>query len=327
MSDEQKGPRWITAAEAIQTIDPWIDLGIIDLADVYRAGVVELIPYTAGRMIKSVFFTFDGFVDELNNEVNFVSPNVCDGGGDVVWAQVGRGFGKTDPSDTRGVWYAGNAMQVTGAVGSENGIVDSTPLYAAIHPNFSYLPIIGWQANTLYSTGVFILDSNGLVQQVQTPGLGGATEPVWEAYPDPTTDNEITWSPWTVPAVGKIHAFAEIIDVPTSTLPVPTTIDWVTQPTNTVAGETMAAFTLRVLDQNGEPCVFPNTTSGLYLEIVGGGGGPGTYNPTFNDANPTTGIFTFNDFVFNDPATGVILRAFFQGVGVSPVDSDPFNIT
>jgi hypothetical protein len=54
------------------------------------------------------------------------------------------------------------------------------------------------------------------------------------------------------------------------------------------------------------------------------------------DGDPSTGIITFGESYegatdalnLQDPGEGIVLRAFYLlGVGVAPVDSDPFDVT
>lgn len=56
-------------------------------------------------------------------------------------------------------------------------------------------PLLTWQALTIYSVGQFILDSNGNIQNVQTAGQAGGTEPAWNVAPGQTTgpDGGVTW--------------------------------------------------------------------------------------------------------------------------------------
>jgi hypothetical protein len=53
-----------------------------------------------------------------------------------------------------------------------------------------------WQANTNYSVGNFIIDSNGNAQQCTTAGKSGATQPAnWGTTTGATTtDNKVTWT-------------------------------------------------------------------------------------------------------------------------------------
>ncbi len=72
-------------------------------------------------------------------------------------------------------------------------------------------PIIGgtsnWQANTSYSPGNLILDSNGYIEQAQGPGTGtsGGSAPRWEAPGSNTIDNSVIWknlgTMWSYPSI------------------------------------------------------------------------------------------------------------------------------
>jgi hypothetical protein len=50
-----------------------------------------------------------------------------------------------------------------------------------------------WQPNTAFAAGQFIFDSNGNVQQIQTAGATGSTEPNWNGIYLPTADGTVTW--------------------------------------------------------------------------------------------------------------------------------------
>ena len=54
--------------------------------------------------------------------------------------------------------------------------------------------IFGWKANTPFSIGAEILDSNGNLEVAAVPGVSGATPPVWAtAVGADTTDGGVTW--------------------------------------------------------------------------------------------------------------------------------------
>src|SRR5579863_1116213 len=51
-----------------------------------------------------------------------------------------------------------------------------------------------WQASTPYAAGALILDSNGGLQQVATPGTSGASAPNWSTTPGASTaDSTVVW--------------------------------------------------------------------------------------------------------------------------------------
>lgn len=69
-----------------------------------------------------------------------------------------------------------------------------------------------WAANTSYVTGNYIIDSNGNIQQITTPGTSGGSQPAWNAAVRGTTaDNGMVWTNrgpqvanWGVAAPGAI---------------------------------------------------------------------------------------------------------------------------
>ena len=50
-----------------------------------------------------------------------------------------------------------------------------------------------WQPNTSFAAGQFIFDSKGNIQQIQTAGTTGSTEPNWNGIYLPTSDGTVTW--------------------------------------------------------------------------------------------------------------------------------------
>jgi hypothetical protein len=88
---------------------------------------------------------------------------------------------------------AGNAMP-----GILNDSYGSFPNPANAAPGFytgSFSVSTGsWAASTAYSRTSLIVDSNGNIQAVQTPGTSSTTEPVWATTPySTTTDGTVTW--------------------------------------------------------------------------------------------------------------------------------------
>ena len=69
-------------------------------------------------------------------------------------------------------------------------------------PTVPLTPVIGaafeanWQANTFYSIASVVIDTNGNLQQVTTPGIAGSSVPSpWNSTLfGTTTDNEVTWT-------------------------------------------------------------------------------------------------------------------------------------
>lgn len=52
-----------------------------------------------------------------------------------------------------------------------------------------------WQPNTFYSNSLVIIDSNGNLQKITTPGKSGATAPTWATgIGDTTTDGSVVWT-------------------------------------------------------------------------------------------------------------------------------------
>ncbi len=328
-------PRLITFAEAQERYGGGgsgnvsvVDLGIITAADVQREGVMTLIPYTPGRFVEEVFYTFDGYIapDPPQSTIEFVTPNEAN----ISTTMVGQ-FSIDGVRDTKGCRSNGFLLDPAGATSSQDTaqILDTTPLYACSILSGLYRPIATWEPLKAFDDTGFVLLVGGKIRKADAgdSGLGGVTgsvEPDWSS-PDPITDDgTMNWSAPIEFPTAQIHAFAKVIDIPGLTLPIPTTIEWVVQPSDTVAGENITpAPTLRMLDQNGDPYVFQNMQFLLLIFLLG----DGTLNGFATDYDPITGVVTFGNLNVTDPANGVILRAEFLGAGVTPVNSDPFDVT
>ncbi len=334
MNDEDN-PRWVTLAEAIQRFGSGggnysiIDLGIISAADVQREGVMTLIPYTPGRFVEEVFYTFDGYIAENTPQatIELVTPNQAFVGSTMVGQ-----FGNGAITDTKGCRSRGLLLDPSGIAATQDTaqILDTTPLYACSILSGLYRPIATWAPLKAFDDYGFVILVGGKIRTADSGdiGLGGVTgsiEPDWSS-PDPITDDgTMNWSAPIEFPTAQIHAFAKVVDITGSELPIPTTIEWVVQPSDTVAGENITpAMQLRVLDQNSDPYVF---LSGLQYMLQIFLLGDGTLSGFATGYDPITGVVTYDNFNIADPANGVILRAEFSGAGVDPADSDPFDVT
>ncbi len=335
MNDEDN-PRWVTLAEAIQRFGSGggnysiIDLGIISAADVQREGVMTLIPYTPGRFVEEVFYTFDGYISEEStpqSTIELVTPNQA-----LVSSTMVGTFGGDALADTKGCRSRGLLLDPSSIASTQDTaqILDTTPLYACSVLSGLYRPVATWEPNKAFDDTGFVLLVGGKIRIADTgdAGVGGVTgsiEPDWSS-PDPITDDgTMNWSAPIEFPTAQIHAFAKVVDITGSELPIPTTIEWVVQPSDTVAGENITpAPQLRILDQNGDAYVF---LAGLQYVLNPFLLGDGTLNGFATGYDPITGIVTYGNLNVTDPADGVILRAEFSGAGVDPADSDPFDVT
>jgi hypothetical protein len=89
------------------------------------------------------------------------------------------------------------AVQIGGTSGTTqpawNEGANATTLDSAI--TWNNAGPLTWQANTQYSAGTLIIDSNNSLQSAKTAGTAGATAPAWSTTPGgTTTDNTVTWS-------------------------------------------------------------------------------------------------------------------------------------
>ncbi len=328
-------PRLITFGEAQQRYaggDRVIDLGIVTGADVFaEGGVKTLIPFTAGRMIKEVGYFPGDYTTDPDLEIVFASPNV--GNPLYGWGAIPN---TGDPlTDTVGNVVGDNAIMANGKQSGDEGhgmIMDTTPLVAALikvqEPGImAFLPAREWVANTGFVNGEWLIDSNGNIQVNLTGagGVSGGTEPVWNTTPEnSTSDGTITWYCYA-PPIHQVHAWAVVVDLPGVELKVPASMEWITQPIETIAGATITPSPqVRVLDQHGDPYTFPNPITTVFPSIIG----PGTLTSAFvTMENNVEGVVTFDNLSIAEAGTGYKLRIHFQGVGVPYIDSDPFDVT
>jgi hypothetical protein len=302
-----------------------IDLGIVESASVQTPGVLTLIPYTAGRLIEEVLFTFDGYVAEntVVSAINFVTPNQSAIGTSAV-AQFGNG----SILDTKGCRNSSLLNDPSGNTAAQDTsqILDTTPLYAISTASGLCRLTDTWAANKRFDdTGIVILVGGKFRTATSLGGVTGSSEPDWSS-PDPISgDGTMNWSaPYDVPTA-QIHAFARVIDVPGVSMPIPTSIEWVVQPSDVVAGENITpAPQLRILDQNGDPYLF---LPGLQYLLAIFNLGDGTLSGFATGYDAATGVVTYDNLNLTPAASNYILRAEFFGVGVPFVDSDPFDVT
>ncbi len=306
-----------------------IDLGMVSASELYRVGVKELIPYSPGRFVRQVFFTFDGFVP-VQDPIYFIfqTPNISSNGG------IGKVQDTAGPValDTIGLQILENSRGPNGLNSSGCQILDTTPLFAVAGSLSTSSVVSPWVASTGYSAYDVILDPHDKWRGVLIAGTSGTDISVFDD-PGEVTDGTVTWLAAQDLPVGSIHAFAEVIDAPEVTLPIPTTLEWVTQPSNAVAGVDISPTpAIRILDQNGNPYVFGygvsgNTFGAITLALLTDVSlSQGSYEAQY--ADPVTGIFSLTGLNISDTGVGYVIRAYWaSGVNVQFVDSDPFNIT
>jgi hypothetical protein len=95
------------------------------------------------------------------------------------------------------------------------------------------------------------------------------------------------------------------------------------QPTDTAAGDTMAAVIVEIVDQFGNVVIGDNTDT-ITLS-VGNNAGGGTLSGTLT-LTVTNGVATFSDLSIDLPGTGYTLSATTSG-SLPDIDSDPFDIS
>jgi hypothetical protein len=97
--------------------------------------------------------------------------------------------------DGTALWICRSKTSSTQAAGIFNwGIKGPTGVLAKVSPNVGSG---SWQPNTYYSLDGVLIDSNGNLQQVTTPGTGGATTPSWSSTVGVTTSATGGTAVWT----------------------------------------------------------------------------------------------------------------------------------
>ncbi len=328
-------PRLITFAEAEQRYGGGgVKVASFDatvsLTDATLLGRTNIIvPFTEGRLIKSVRFVPPMIVEEAGGGYGpvFLTPNTTGGGYGFAYAADLSDFSSN--IDTLGLFNSGNATDLTGNTGTNAQICDCGPLYAIADPtNNGGRQIAAWQADTPYCFDDCVIDPNGHIQVtamvpggVQTGGVSGSSEPTWNDSGGTTSDGTITWNDAGIPPVGSVHVVVEAYEGISPIPPRPATLEFVAPPIDVVAGATMADITVLVKDQNGDP--YTLTALALYLFILG----DGTLNGTNIAATqPETGIATFTGMSITDPGT-YVLRCLMQPVLIDYLVSDPFDVT
>ncbi len=323
-------PRWLSAGEyygsaALSAASvKVVDLGLVSVRDAAIYGKTRpLIPFAEGRLIKSISYVPGGTPELITDGYTlfFVTPN----------SAVQQGYAKVggETFDTYGL-NANNSQTAFFYNGTAAGqILDCGPL-VAVTDTFGYNTIPGtWQPDTTYCLDDFILDGNGHLQKVDTLGNGvsGSTEPVWDNSGGQTTDGTVIWFDFGLPPEGEVHAIAEVIEGVSPMPPYPASLEFVDQPQNVAAGETMEPVTVIVKDQNGDPWnprIDPDLGVDLDIRIFGVGTLSGT-SP--RRALQETSIATFDDLSITEQGTGYILRVKPHQVQLDPIFSTPFNVT
>ncbi len=315
-------PRWITAAEARG--EDCIDLGIISAADVYAAGYIELLPAAVGRIITGVRFLADKF-DNLDgvSSMRFTSANDVSGGdGFAVFS--------SDPQDST-VISANQQIPIQGDNGPL-GIISSQVGDSAGR-------ILPWTPDTKYCAFDMVLggghiQSCGISIGNGLGGTSGSTEPTWDTSGGTTNDGTITWqdsgdttSGWTA----TVHAIAEVVYIPGLDISRPTSLEFIQQPTDVVAGENFVPdVEVTILDQFGDPYLLKEVQPDLF--VLGSGLFTGGLPIIQGASDPTTGISVWEGIsmdVATTPGTYqlmAIIRDNFRSTYFR-LASDPFDVT
>ncbi len=286
-----------------------VDLGMVSLRDAAIYGRTRpLIPYAEGRLIKAVRFVPGGvFSIEEGHSVDFNTSNTSLASiqGDATW-------------DTLGIIPSGNQTDINGKIAAAYcQIVDTGPLFFGLN-EFRFFPAKTWTADTPYALEDFIIEGD-YIYECDTNGVSGSEKPTFDE--GPVTDGTVTWTRYILTPTGEIHVIAEVIEGVSPMPPYPATLEWVSQPTETPAGDPIPDFVVAVKDQNGDPYIFSPISS--VLAILGAGTLSGS-TPTIDQA---TGLLTFTGFSIAEAGTYTLRVNLLPCLVADPIFSDPFEIT
>ncbi len=333
-------PRWITAAESVK--NDFIDLGIVSLRDASRYGRTRpLIPFAEGRLIKAIHFVPTVIDPATIGTMTFffATPNTYDGldgaGGYGIISQFNRAFDTlglfVDAFDPDNGLGTGNTsiMGDTANFSSMSQICDCGPLiFAPGGADTGLLPIGEWQPNHAYTLQDYVIDSNGNDQLVTTNGVSGSTEPVWATGGGlgggNTNDGTVIWhlENDAGPPTAEVHVIVEVIEG-ISPMPLyPASLEWVSPPVETPAGDPIPDIVVMVKDQNGDPYRFFPLS--LRIDIVGAG--TMSFSPQ-EALDKATGLVTFSGVSIAEPGTYIIRARMVLSVVADPILSDPFDVT
>ncbi len=283
-----------------------VDLGMVSLRDAAIYGRTRpLIPYADGRLIKSVRFV-PGGVFTAENDVNFNTPNAK-----MAAISSGGSF------DTLGIIYSGDQTDILGSNGSSSQIIDSGPLCLGLG-EFRFLSNTPWTANTPVCIEDFTVQGD-YIYECSTNGVTGGTIPVFDA--GPVTDGTVVWTRYILTPTGEVHVIAEVIEGVSPGPPFPSSLEWVQQPTETVAGAPIDDIIVLVKDQNGDPYVFEDMTASLKIL------GVGTLTGEDASIDKSTGLLTFSGFSIAAAGTYILRTTLAFCIVADPIFSDPFEIT
>ncbi len=185
------------------------------------------------------------------------------------------------------------------------------------------LPIGTWQPNHAYALQDYVVDSNGNDQLITVNGVSGSNEPVWATSGD-TTDGSATWhiENEAGPPTAHVHVLVEVIEG-VSPMPLyPASLEWISQPVETPAGDPIPDIVVMVKDQNGDPYKFFPLS--MRIDIVGAG----TMTPTPQEMlDKETGLVIFSGVSISPAGTYIVRARLILSVVADPILSDPFDIT
>ena len=238
------------------------------------------------------------------------------GSSEPTWATVALAPSATWPFpdnvltiDGTALWINRSLVTSTQAAGIFNwGIKGPTGALAKVSPNVGSG---SWQTKTYYSLDGVLIDSNGNLQKVTTPGTGGATTPSWASSVGATTAATGGTAVWTCVqlaaslnyATGTVYPVQQVN--PITGAPIQGTGQYIKQS----AGGTSCLFQLQpciqpqIVQQAATPSN-PNMSTGDYVDLwyYAGDGNSGLFKPVPATTGGASATASVNSLIFNPGA-------------------------
>ena len=328
----------ITNADGVSTVTFTAAAGTVASTSLVESGVGN--PITAGSPVEfqgfatvtqlnGAFgyvtgFTGDTVTVELTTEITAHSA-VSDPGLVVIVAGGTPTKGATQPTWATtmlvpaAVWpYPANVLTVDGTALWINRSKPTSTQAAGIFNWGIYGPygVLGpvapnvgsgaWAAMTFYSLDAVLIDSNGNLQSVTTPGTGGATQPTWATGVGQTTNAVSGSAVWTmIQTAASLGWAAGSIYAPENVDPYGNPVFGTGQYIVANAGGTPCLFQLQpaiqpqIAQQGTTPAA--NMATGDYVDLwyYAGDGSSGLFKPTPATTGGATATAKVNSLLFN----------------------------
>jgi hypothetical protein len=235
----------------------------------------------------------------------------------------------TTPTATTPVYVYGAQLEVGGpatptqlTTTKPQGVYLTGILAPVTAPTLSFSSVgSAWVHSHAYSLGNQIIDSNGNLQQVTTPGTSGGTAPVWATSQGSTTADGATLV-WTMqapsgflsPKTGYQYYYAFL----NSATGQPSNVSPVSAATGPLLGQSITVDGDGSTDpQVDEVAIYRNVDGGAFFyqlaTVTNPGAGTWTYVDTVQDSGLNTSIYAPVGLLNTPPPTGALDPVFHSG--------------